>query len=534
MDGAKLLVECLEAHGVEYVFVVPGASIDPILNVLVDQGPEIVLCRHEQNAAFMAQAWGRITGKPGVCMATAGPGLTNLVTGIATADAERCPVVAITGQVARTMQFKRAHQNVDSVNLFAPITKWSIEVNEVSTIPDIVANAFQTASEPREGPTHISIPVDVLKTETQATVLQVPERYTLGVSDCKMAKTLWQQAKRPVVFLGIAASKPHVVEGVRGFLKENVVPIVGTFEAGGAVPRELVDRFMGRLGVFRNQPGDRVLKEADVVLAVGYDLVEYDPAIWNKGLERSIIHVDEVSSTLDQAYLPTCELIGDIGANLRELGRTENLWGTEANQELMERQEKGGTLSGSPVHPLRLIYEIRKLIGDEVTVISDVGSHQYWMARNFFCYRPQHFLTSMGFQTMGISLGWAIATTLARPGQKVLSVSGDGSFLMCSMELETAVRLQSPIVHLVWEDGAFDLVKIQQELKYGRDSAARFGRIDTVKYAESLGAKGLRIGHSDEIVSVLEEAMAAKGPVVISVPIDYRDNREIVDVQVEI
>ncbi|MGE3953801.1 MAG: acetolactate synthase AlsS [Parachlamydiales bacterium] len=537
LSGAELFVGCLEAQGVEVIFTVPGASIDPILDVLVDHGPKIILCRHEQNAAFMAQAYGRITGKPGVCLATAGPGLTNLVTGIATAWSERSPVVAITGQLPSAMQYKRAHQNIDAVGLFRPITKWNCEISHVESVPDAVATAFRLASAPQEAPTHISIPSDVLKMESGARPI-TPHPYPLGRATedtIREAAERIKGAKNPVLLLGLAAGKAHVTAGLRPFLERFEVPICATFEAAGAVPRKLVHRFMGRLGVFKNQPGDKVLDAADLVIAIGFDPVEYDPSIWNKGLKRTLIHIDEVAAQADQYYQPDIELVGDIPTNLKRLADTlGEQKGTlpdaaqKAKRELDSQLERGKSLSGTPIHPLRLIYELRQILDDTVTVVSDVGSHQYWMMRHFFCYEAAHLLTSMGFQTMGISIPYAIAATLARPGTKAVSISGDGSFLMCSMELETAVRLKSPIIHLVWEDAAYDLVRIQQLQKYGRDSAAHFGQIDTVKYAESMGAKGMRLERPDQIESTLKAALAAEGPVVISVPIDYSENAEIV------
>jgi acetolactate synthase I/II/III large subunit len=533
-SGAQLLIQCLKAHGVEKIFTVPGASIDSILDQL---DAEIVLCRHEQNAAFMAANWGRITGQPGVCLATAGPGLTNLVTGIATADAERCPVVAITGQVRTALQFKRAHQNIDSVGLFRPITKWSVEALALSNLPDLVANAFRIAAEPREGPVHLSIPPDVLFDEGEHEVV-MPSPIQLGVANPSVldeAAKILNGAKRPVIFLGMAASKPATAEALRHFLYQFDAPIVATFEAAGAVSRELLDRFMGRLGLFRNQPGDRVLAEADAIISIGYDLVEYDPAIWNPNLCRKIVHIGEVPATVDQFYQPAKELIGDIGSNLKELGshllpleRTYPPVVKEARKEIERLQSSAKELDGTPIHPRRFIAEMREVLDDDVTVITDVGSHQYWMAQHFFCFEPRHFLTSMGFQTMGVSLPWAIATALARPGKPVVSVSGDGSFLMCSMELETAVRLKLPIVHIVWEEGTYNLVEIQAMKKYGRARGTHFGPVDTPAYAESMGATGMRIESPDQIGAVLKEAMALGTPVVIGVAMDYSDNMKIV------
>ncbi len=537
--AADLLVDCLIAQEVEYIFCVPGASIDPILNVLADRGPKIIVCRHEQNAAFMAQAWGKITGKPGVCLATAGPGATNLVTGIATASSERAPVVAITGQVSLRVKFKQSHQNINAVSLFEPITKWSIEIDHPDILPDVVANAFQAAMEPREGAVHISIPRDILGeniSELKPIHAIVPEKVSQAMQEkIQSAAEIIDQAKFPVLMLGMVASKAPNTKALREFLRQFKLPVVATFEAAGAISKDLLDCFMGRLGIFRNQPGDEILKLADVLITIGFDPVEYDPYIWNKKSDRKIVHLDEVTATLDQCYQPKIELIGNIAYNLKSLlahlntsPRPIHALATETHQLLKSRLEEGQHLAGSPVHPLRVIYELSQIVTSDIIVISDVGSHQYWMASHFFCYEPGHFLTSMGFQTMGIALPWAIAAALARPNKKVLSVSGDGSFLMSSMELETAVRLNLPIVHMVWEDGAYNLVKIQQHLKYGRDSGACFGNIDTVKYAESFGAKAFRIEKAEDIASILQEALTIDKPVVISVPIDYSDNMEIV------
>lgn len=537
--GAHLLIEALQAHRVRYIFSLPGASIDPILNVLADEErPELITCRHEQSAAFMAQAWGRITGTPGVCIATAGPGVTNLVTGIATADAERCPLIAITGQVSPELRFKRSHQHMDSVNLFRPITKWSTEISYLPTLPDILANAFRIASTPRQGAVHLSVPVNILNEEVtgrEVTFQPTPASKMVDHPSLYKAAALLAEARNPILLLGMAASQPEAAPAVRAFLDSFPYPICATFEAAGVVPRKHVGRFMGRLGIFPNQPGDLVLRDADVILSIGFDLIEYDPSIWNRESKSKIIHLDYLPATVDQSYQPDCEVIGDIGSNLMELEKrlsppssfSLSKAAQQARHALREQEERAASLHTTPVHPLRLIHEIRSLIDDETTLISDVGSHQYWLARNFFCYEPQHFLTSMGFQSMGISLPWAIAASLARPGKKVLSISGDGSFLMCSMELETAVRLSLPIVHMVWEDEGYNLVKIQEVKKYGRDSGASFGPIDTVEYSEAMGALALRINHTDEIRPILKAALDASRPVVISVPINYADNMEI-------
>lgn len=537
-NGAELLVQSLEAQGVEYIFGVPGGAVLPILDVLADHGPQFIVCRHETGAAFMAQAWGRITGKPGVVLTTSGPGLINAVCGVSTATEDRDPLVIITGQVPRAMRFKQSHMNVDTVNLFAPITKWSIEAEEPNSIPEIVANAFRVAARSRPGSVHISMPVDVSQSAVTATPIPAGAGPSLGTAATEalgQAATLLSGAKAPAVLLGASASVPAHAAAVRRFLKRHALPVAMTFEAAGTLSRDLLDLFVGRVGYVRNQPGDRVLQQADVILTIGYDPVEYDPTAWNLSGNAQIIHLDENPAGLDRAYRPTVELVGDLARNVDALSEHVRLSAAgqradvaAARKALLDEQAKGATLSGSPVHPLRFMHDLRQTIGDDVTVTCDTGAHEIWMARYFFSYEPRRLLFSMGHQTMGVALPWAIGTALARPGQKVVSVSGDGSFLMTCMELETAVRLKLPIVHIIWKDGGYNLIQTLQRRDYGRIFGATFGDPDFVKLGESFGAAAFRIDTADQIVPTLKNALACTGPALIEMPVDYRDNAELV------
>jgi acetolactate synthase-1/2/3 large subunit len=344
------------------------------------------------------------------------------------------------------------------------------------------------------------------------------------------------QARLPVVLLGMRAGEESASAAVRALLERFPLPVVMTFEAAGALSRELLDRFVGRIGYVRNQPGDRVLQQADAVLAVGYDTVEYDPTEWLSGDRVHLIHLDALPAVVDRAYRPAVELIGDIAANLGALGDylpaappLEAAAVAVARDELRDEQQRGAGLNGCPIHPLRFIHELRAALSDEVTVTCDVGAHEIWMARYFFCYQPRHLLFSMGHQTMGVALPWAIAAALARPGRKAVSVSGDGSFMMTCMELETAVRLNLPTVHVLWKDGAYNLIESLQLRDYGHSFGARFGPIDFVKLAEALGATGYRIDSADTLAPTLARALAASAPVLIEVPIDYSDNADLVD-----
>ncbi len=538
-NGAELLVQCLEEQGVQYIFGIPGAKVDTIFDVLADHGPRLILCRHEQNAAFMAGMVGLLTGTPGVCLVTSGPGVTNLTTGLSTATCDGFPLVALGGNVRRGMRHIKTHQSLDNVGVMQPVTKYAVEVYDGNSIPEVVVNAFRQSIMPPLGASFISLPQDILVGAVDAAPIKFFQPGGGGdfsVDAVKNAAAVINSAKMPVVFAGVSASAPKIAQALRRLLNEYPMPFVNTYQASGVLPRDLFNCYAGSLGIFQNQPGDRLLKKADVVITVGFDPVEYDPETWNKGREGTIISIDNHIPVIDRYYQPEVELLGEIATNIDELARylrpraddpTANPLVMEVQDALLEAKALGARQSGSPVHPMRLIYELRNLIGDDATVICDVGSIYVWMARYFNSYEPQRLLFSNGQQTLGVALPWAIAATLARPGEKVVSMSGDGGFLFSAMELETAVREKCSFVHLVWRDGSYDMVKIQQVLKYGRSFGVEFGHVDIVKFAEAFGATGLRINKADEIVPVLSKALSLTGPVIVDVPIDYKDNKSL-------
>jgi len=534
--GADLVVDTLIEQGVDYIFGIPGAKIDSVFNVLQDRGPELIVARHEQNAAFMAQAIGRLTDKPGVVLVTSGPGASNLATGLVTANSEGDPVVAIAGAVTRADRLKRTHQSMDNQALFKPITNFSAEVQDADNIPEVLSNAFRTA-ETTSGAAFVSIPQDVGLNEANVTSFKAVEAPKLGIAPEEWideTATLIEQAKLPVLLLGMRSSQPRVVQAIRALLERVSIPVVQTFQAAGTLSRELESNFYGRVGLFRNQPGDALLAEADLVLSIGYDPIGYDPKFWNQpSHERTLIHLDQMRAEIDHFYRPDRELVGDVAATINALSErlhaltlpassTEFLHGL---QQRLEERDIPPIAKDSPLtHPLYFMKTLREQIADDVTVTVDVGSHYIWMARHFRSYEPRHLLFSNGMQTLGVALPWAIAATLVRPGKKAVSISGDGGFLFSAMELETAVRLNAPLVHFVWRDSGFDMVAFQQEMKYKRKSGTSFGEVDLVKYAESFGAKGLRVNHPSELISVMEEAWQTEGPVIVDVPIDYSDN----------
>ena len=535
-NGARLLVQNLEAQGVEYVFGIPGAKIDPVFNALVDSKIKTVVCRHEQNAAFIAGGLGRITGKAGVVLVTSGPGCSNLVTGLATANTEGDPIVALGGAVPVAERLKQTHQSMDTVALFRPVTKYSAEIDSVEVISEAMAASFRAAESGRPGAAFLSLPKDVMKAAASGDVLTPARSPAQGAADATAiaaAAKLVDAAERPVVLLGMLASQPTAAAAVRAVLKRTKLAVASTYQAAGVVPREHLDCFSGRVGLFHNQPADRLLDDADLVLTIGFDPVEYDPALWNRGRVRKLIHLDCVPADPDRDYRPDIELMGDIAATLAALGAllkgrsrvAQTAFLTEIAADRAQLAADSAKRPGMPVHPLRLVHALQGILDEDTTLCSDMGAFHIWMARHLIVHRPRQIMISNGQQTLGVALPWAIAACLADPARKVLSVSGDGGFLFSAVELETAVRLKCNFVHLVWIDGSYDMVRFQEVAAYGRESGVRFGPVDVVKFAESMGAKGLQIGSPDEIGTVLKKAMAMNGPVVVGVPVDYRDNQ---------
>jgi len=482
-----------------------------------------------------------MTSKAGVALVTSGPGASNLVTGFATATSEGDPVVGIGGSVPVADRLKQLHQSMDTVDLFRPVTKFSAEIDSPSAISEVVANAFRAAESGRPGAAFISAPKDVMVGEATGDVLTPAAPVTLGAADTAAigaAARLINMAASPVLFLGLLASEKQTAEAVHGFIAKTNMPIVSTYQAAGVVPREHFDRFGGRVGLFRTQPGDRILDAADLVITVGYDPIEFEPALWNRGKKRNLIHIDVVPEDVDNDYRPEVELTGNITATLRAL--TERITGSTSttSAELLQEvaRERAAFaklavgLNGTPIHPARLVHELQTLLSDDMTLCLDMGSFHIWMARHLYSFRARQILMTNGQQTLGVGLPWAIAASLVRPTEKVISISGDGGFLFSAMELETAVRLKCNLVHMVWIDGFYDMVGIQEMAKYGRLSGVKLGPVDIVGFAEAFGAKGLRIERPDEISSTLKKALAMEGPVLVGVPVDYRDNHRLMEI----
>ena len=533
--GADLIVDSLINHDVKYIFGIPGAKIDKVFDTLVDKGPELIVARHEQNAAFMAQAVGRITGEPGVVIATSGPGASNLATGLVTATAEGDAVLALAGQVKRGDLLKRTHQSMNNAALFEPITKYSAEVQDPDTLSEIVANAYRLSKAGKPGASFISIPQDVVDSKVKVKAIKPLHEPKLGnasIDDINYLAQAIKNAVLPVFLLGSGSSSASVTHAIRELLQYVNIPVVETFQGAGVISRDLVHNFFGRVGLFRNQPGDMLLKKSDLIIAIGYDPIEYEARNWNAEIDSRVIVIDKALAEIDTYYQPERELIGDIAQTLENLipairgykipeGSVEYLDGLH---DLLSKNEFDRNAEPNLVHPLDFIDVFQAAVKDDETVTVDVGSHYIWMARNFKSYEPRHLLFSNGMQTLGVALPWGISAALLRPGKKVYSISGDGGFLLSAQELETAVRLNLPLIHIIWNDGRYNMVEFQEVMKYGRASGVDFGPVDFVKYAEAFGAKGLRVTNKEDLAKVLSEIDSTTGPVVIDVPIDYKDN----------
>jgi acetolactate synthase-1/2/3 large subunit len=534
--GADVVVETLEAQEVTHVFGVPGAKIDKVFDRLRDSSIKTVVCRHEQNAAFIAGGIGRMTGKAGVAIVTSGPGVSNLVTGLATANSEGDPMVALGGAVAVADRLKSLHQTMDSVGVCRPVTKYAAEIDSPAATAEVMSAAFRAAEADRPGSAFVSLPKDIMTGEAECRPIRLSafvEQDPAARKSLSEAACLINSAKSPVILLGLMASKPKFADAVRNLLRTSTLPVVGTFQAAGAVSQRELPYLGGRVGQIANQPADALLDSGDVVITIGYDAVEYWPSQWNEGKDRPIVHIDVTPANIENDYSPAIELIGNIGETLTALlPLLQRPHLAAESAELLQMiagdrkrlMAEAAAKSGVPIHPLRLIRELQNMLTPDVTVCSDMGSFSMYLCRYLLSFRARQFLITNGQQTLGVALPWAIAATIVRPHEKVLSISGDGGFLFSSNELETAVRLNSHLVHMIWIDGHYNMVGTQERIKYGRTSGVDFGPVDYLQYAEAFGATGLRIQQPDEIAPILHKAFDTPGPVLIAVDVDYRDN----------
>ncbi len=541
--AAELFVESLEAEGCEYVFSVPGEETMDVLEALADH-PRVrhITTRHEQGAAFMADVHGRLTGRCAVAMATLGPGATNLVTGVADAYLDRAPMVVLTGQVGSDKLHKEAHQLIDVVDLFRPITKWNQRVERIDAIPEIVRKAFRIAQLEKPGPTHIELPENRAQMSPESgerTRPLAPRPIWASEPTAEaiaQAADLVAAAERPIILAGNGVLRRGAAPELRRMAATLGIPVAATFMGKGAMD----DRDPLSLMAVGLQARDHVLSgfdRADLVICVGYDLVEYAPDRWNPERSKRILAIDTQPADVDASYQPDVELIGDIRATLTRLlaalpdgdARVPDEHGLRLRQTMLAELNANESDAGWPIKPQKAIFDLRRALGPKDVVIADVGAHKIWTARLYPAYEPNTVIISNGFAAMGISLPGAIAASLVHPERKVVALTGDGAFLMNSQELETAKRVGARVTVVVWRDDGYGLIDWKQRNEFGRTFGVEFGNPDLVAYAGSFGIPGFRPSSAEDLYPTLMRALAIDGPSLVDVPIDYAENLRLTE-----
>jgi len=539
MRAADLLMRCLENEGVEFLFGLPGEEIMDVLDALLDARIRFIETRHEQGAAFMADVYGRLSGKAGVCLSTLGPGATNLLTGVADAQLDRAPLVALTGQASADRTFRESHQYIDVLSMFKPVTKWNTGISKPALIPEVVRKAFKVAQTEKPGATHLELPEDVAATEVESggaiepLLVQAPVNPEPLRAQVDRAIEIIGKARRPVVLAGNGVVRGRAHESVRQFAKRLNIPVAHTFMGKGIVP-DSDPLSLYTLGSQARDYVSRVFEQADVVIALGYDFVEYAPCFWNPDRDKRVVHVDMSPAEVDAHYIVEVGVLGDIGLSLEQigagLGSCSGEWASGCRLTVASGFEAETSVSPAwPMLPQHLVRDLRTVLAPDDLVICDVGAHKLWMARMFPCEVPNTCVISNGFATMGISVPGAVAAQLLYPDRRIVAVTGDGGFLMNSQELETAVRLRLPLVILVWRDDGYGVIRWKQNLRFGRSAFVDFGNPDLVAYAESFGAAGYRVGGPAELGPILKAALTCGKPAVIDCPVDYEENQRLAE-----
>jgi len=534
MKAAELFVKCLENEGVEYIFGIPGEENIDIMDALLDSPIKFVTTRHEQGAAFMADVYGRLTGRAGVCMATLGPGATNLITGFADANMDRAPIVGIAGQGATTRLHKESHQILQLVNMFAPISKYSTQILEPEIVPEIVRKAFKVAQTEKPGGAFIDFPENIAEAQVVGAPIEVQTAYTSAAPDFKIeeAAKLISKAKAPIILAGNGVIRQGAADDLVTFAEVLRIPVANTFMAKGVV--SFSSEFsLGTIGLKARDLPWYAFEKADVVICVGYDMVEYHPDMWNPDNDKVVIHIDALPAEVDAHYIVATGVLGDIRSSLRGIAVKAKPQKTmpfkAVRKALIDDREMHANDRGFPVKPQKIVWDLREVLAPEDIAISDVGAHKMWMARMYRAERPNTCIISNGFASMGLAVPGAVAAKLAYPDRKVVAVTGDAGFLMNSQEIETALRVGAAFVILIWNDAEYGLITWHQLRTFGRPSHIAFRNPDFVKYAESFGAKGYRVERAEDLVPTLKKALADNTVSIIDCPVDYSENMKLTE-----
>jgi acetolactate synthase I/II/III large subunit len=525
--ASDLFVECLEAEGVRYVFGIPGEETLDLNEALEASSIEFVPVRHEQGGAYMADMYGRLTRSAGVCLGTLGPGATNLVTGIADAWLDRSPMVALTGQADLERMHKESHQYIDVVDMLRPVTKFNARLNSARVIPEVVRKAFKVAQAQKPGPTHIELPEDVMAAQVDAVPLPVRHarrRPEPSPEELQAALGVIRSAERPIVLAGNGVARTGAAAALRAFAYTTGIGVAETFMGKGMLDYE-DPRALGTVGLQSRDYALAGFEDADVVITAGYDLVEHAPANWNPDKDKRIVCIDTVAPDVDEHFMTEVDLIGDLSYILtrlaEELGTTFAADESRLNEIVLGRFETAKDDDAFPMQPPRALWEIRQALGRRDILISDVGLHKLWIARMFPAHEPDTVFIANGLAGMGIALPTAIAAKLVRPDCHVVTVNGDGGFLMNVQELETAVRLRTAVVNVIWENSEFGSITWKQDKKFGRHFGTGFTNPDFVRLADAFGMPAWRCEGVEDLGRHLRHALTLDVPSLIVVPIDY-------------
>ena len=536
MRASDLLVQCLEAEGIEYIFGVPGEeNADFMMSLERSERIRFVLTRHEQGAAFMAEVYGRLTGAVSGCLGTLGPGATNLITGVADGNMDRAPLLVLTGQGSTERLHKESHQIMDVVEMFTPATKWATTIANANTIPEIVRKAVRVALTEKPGAVLIELPEDIAKHDTDQRPLQ-PKRFRRPGPDDKIVDRAFEMlsaAKNPVIIAGNGTIRKRASKQLRIFCEATGIGVLSTFMAKGAVDMD-APYCLYTIGLGAKDLPTLAVDAADLVITLGFDMVEYHPHLWNPNADKSIIHADFLPAEIDQYYNPDVELVGDLAHTLWMLNERVVSRGLpdydltdQADIRLRMSEELAlhadDDTQGS-LRPQKMLYDLRALLAADAIVLSDVGAHKMWIARHYHCHEPNTCLIPNGFCSMGFALPGAIAASLVHPDRRVVGIAGDAGFLMNVQEMETARRLDANIVLLVWEDGEYGLIAWKQQSQFGKHTDLSFGNPDWLALARAFDWHGHRVERSVDFSSVMAQALEESGPSLVVVPVDYREN----------
>ncbi len=530
---ADLLVECLEQEGVKYIFGIPGEENLDLMNAIEKSSIQFITTRHEQGAAFMADVYGRLTGKTGVCLSTLGPGATNLVTGVADANLDGAPVLAITGQVATDRMHLTAHQYLDLEKVFEPITKRTKQILRPDTVPEIVRLAFKYAESEKPGAVHIDLPDNIAKMPAQGVPMRrvVPEKGIASYKSIERAARRISRAKKPLILAGYSAVRDGAAQAITDFATELKIPVANTMMAKGIIPFDN-PYSMWTIGIPQRDYINQIFDEADTIIGIGYDIVECFPRKWNPDNNHKIIHIGNQAAHINKRYQPEVQVVGDISDSLYEIMRrsereTEPEFALEIKKKIQADHDQYEFDDAFPMKPQRLLHDVRKVMGKDDILVSDVGAHKMWIARHYNCYQPNTCIISNGFASMGIAIPGAVAAKLVYPEKKVLAVTGDGGFMMNMQELETASRIGAGFVTLILNDSSYGLIKWKQMEHFGTTCYTDFTNPDFVKLAEVMGGKGYRVEKADDLMPMLEDAFRQDKLALIDCRVDYDENMKL-------